>query len=65
MTGVFAPDCDCDAMQEIAKRPVAVRRLATDLEACKRFISLVSGVPAPGLGSEAVHGPSGHLLNVI
>ena len=61
MTGVSAPDCDCDAMKEIANKPVAVRRYPTDIEACRRYVSVSTG---PGLGSEAIHGPSGHLLNV-
>jgi len=62
MTGIFVPDCDCDAMREIANKPVAVRRYTTDIEACRRYIAIGSG---PGLGTEAIHGPSGHLLNVI
>jgi hypothetical protein len=62
VTGVFAPDCDCDAMKEIANKPIAVRRYPTDIEACRRYVAISTS--QVGLGTEAIHGPSGHLLNV-
>lgn len=60
MIGIFVPDCDCDAMDEIAMRPVRVRRYPTDIEACKRYVAL----GAANCGTEAIHGPSGHLLAI-
>ncbi|HZJ65938.1 MAG TPA: hypothetical protein VFD36_20665 [Kofleriaceae bacterium] len=48
-------------MTEIAHRPIRVRRLATDAEAIRRYRQL----GPDGLHTEALHGPSGHLLSVI
>jgi len=62
MTGIFATDCDCDAMREIAHKPISRSRHPTDLAACLRYMAIST---SPGLGTEAIHGPSGHLLNVI
>lgn len=60
MTGIFTPECDCDAMDEIAMHPVRVRRYATDREAMDRYLQLGPG----GICTEALHGPSGHLLAI-
>lgn len=60
MTGIWAPDCDCDAMTEIAWRPVKVVRFETDREALAHYSKLTPDQ----IGQQAVHGPSGHLLAV-
>lgn len=61
MTGRWAPDCDCDAMDQLAHQPVRVRRFATDREAMERYRKL----GPDRVHTEAIHGPSGHLLAVI
>ena len=60
MSGIFAPDCDCDGMATIGTFAIRVRRYATDREACERYLELGPEY----LRTEAIHGPSGHLLAV-
>lgn len=61
MTGVFVPDCACDRM-DLAQFPVVVSHFGSDDEAVSRYLVLrATGL----LLTEAVHGPSGHLLNVV
>lgn len=55
------PDCDCDAMDEIAHHPIKVERYATNELAARRFQMLLD---AGKVSLVAVHGPSGHVLNV-
>jgi len=58
--GIFAPDCDCDGQDTIGMLPIRIRRYATDREACARYVQLGPEY----LHTEALHGPSGHLLAI-
>lgn len=61
MKGIWAPDCDCDAIKTIGVFQIIVSRFSTDADAIARYRKL--GPSAVGI--EAIHGPSGHLLNVV
>ncbi len=58
MTGIFAPDCDCDGAATIGMYQVVQRHFKTDREAVDHYASLTPDQ----IGQQAIHGPSGHLL---